>query len=173
MAREHRFGRSNQYGKAGEEAVLEFLQKTLPDLKKIEDVSNDPIYQQKDIDAIVHFNNGRKVPIEIKTDSYANTGNIAFESWSSIKEGIPGCMYKTECEELFYYFPDSGELYQIKMAPYREWVEKLAERNVFRVIQVPNVSWGKEYFSENYLIPKVMLKASLKKYVTVHNLKQA
>ena len=169
MSREHRFATSNKFGKSGEREVLEFLSNTLPNLKQIKDVSNDPEYQRIDIDAIICFNDGSEYSIEIKTDSYSSTGNMAFEIWSSISDQIPGCMFKTECDYLFYYFPESGELYQLKMNEYRNWVEKNAEN--FKTISVRNVSWGKEYFSTNYLIPKSMLKATFKHYI-YYNLKK-
>lgn len=168
MSREHRFGTSNKFGKAGEEEVLDFLSNSgvLTGLKKIKNVTQDKEYQQKDIDAILYFENGKEFTAEIKTDSYSDSNNIVYEVWSSKEDQIPGCMYVCQADYLYYYFPGNGELYQLKMDKYREWVEKNAARKNFREISVRNTYWGGEYNSINYLIPKSMLKSSFKDWRT-------
>lgn len=165
MPKEHRFFTSNKFGKQGEQEVLEYIRKKESDIKSIQDVSSDPEYQKKDIDAIVHFNNGEQWKIEIKTDSHPDTGNIVFEAWSSVEDKNPGCMYITECDYLYYYFPASGELIRLKMEPYRKWVEVNLERGNFNTVYVKNSGWGITYNSLNYLIPKKMLKSTFKDIV--------
>lgn len=165
MFKEHRFYTSNKFGKLGEEQVLEYIREKESNIKYIEDVSGNPEYQKKDIDAIVHFNNGEQWKIEIKTDSHESTGNIVFEAWSSIEDKNPGCMYITECDYLYYYFPSSGELIRLKMEPYRKWVESNLERNNFKSLYTRNSSWGVTYNTLNYLIPKKILKAMFKDVV--------
>lgn len=171
MSREHRFNSSNKFGKSGEEEVLDFLSTIMPGLKKIKNVTQEKEYQQKDIDAILYFENGDEFTIEIKTSSYSKTDNIIYEVWSSIEDQIPGCMNVCQADYLYYYYPDSGELYQLKMDKYREWVKKNAAVGNFREISVRNVSWGTEYNSINYLIPKTMLKNSFKDW-QMWNIKQ-
>lgn len=170
MAKEFRFNDSKKYGKQGEREVLDFLSKHMIDIKRIEDVSNDPYYQLRDIDAICYFNNGESMTIEIKTDSHATSGNLVYEVWSSFQEQKPGCMYKTECESLFYYFPETGELFQIKMDLYREWVEQ--HKDQFKIIHTKNTGWGIEYSSMSYLIPKKMLEVSFGKHINCYNVRQ-
>ncbi len=164
MSREHRFNTSNKFGKAGEEEVLDFLSNSgvLTGLKKIKNVTQNKEYQQKDIDAILYFKNGEIFTAEIKTDSYSDSGNIVYEVWSSEEDQIPRCMYVCQADYLYYYFPESGELYQFKMDKYKEWAEKNIERGNFREIPVRNVSWGLEYNSINYLIPKTMIDVTFK-----------
>ncbi len=164
MSREHRFNTSNKFGKAGEDEVLDFLS-NMDGVKKIENVTQVKEYQKKDIDAIIYFENGEKFTAEIKTDSYSESGNIAYEFWSSVEDQIPGCMNVCQADYLYYYFPDSGELYQLKMDKYKEWVEKNIARENFRKVSVRNVSWGREYNSINYLIPKNMLRSSFKDWL--------
>lgn len=162
------FKDSNRIGKLGEQEVLGYLEKILPNLNKIENVTLNKEYQKKDIDAILHFINGEKISIEVKTDTHEEPKYFAYEAWSSLEDSTPGCMVACEADLLFYFFCKTGELFQIKLQDYKQWVEK--NKFNFREILVKNSSWTKEYNSVVYLIPKEMLKASFKS-VVIYNVK--
>ena len=64
--RTHDFRQSIEVGRQGEILISEYL-KNHKNVVKIEDVSDNPTYQDSDIDLIVEFANGKKGTIEIKT----------------------------------------------------------------------------------------------------------
>lgn len=168
MEKYYNFQTSNQIGKQGEQEVLGYLERILPELDKIENVTLDKNYQKKDIDAILHFKDGSECTIEIKTDTHTDSKFFAFEAWSSLEDATLGCMIVCEADYLFYFFKETGELFQIKLDEYRDWVQKNLFN--FREVLVKNSSWTSQYNTVNYLVPKAMVKSCLRSIV-IYNVK--
>jgi len=138
MAKIYNFDDSNEFGKKGERIVKNTLARLYPELI-IEDKSNDRVYQSKDIDAVVKstkHNNQRQ--IEIKTDSYDTSGNIAYEIISNTTYNTLGCLEKTEADTIFYYFPHSDVLYTFAMPDLRNWHREMHNKHPFEARKVFN-----------------------------------
>lgn len=125
MPEVHDFTESLKKGDLGEQLILKFLN-AKENIDYIEDVSNDRIYQEKDIDSIVHFVGGKTQTLEIKTDFYQSP-NLFYEVTSAVETGSLGCFEKTEAERLMYYFINLNLLYIFDMPKYRAWVHKNKE----------------------------------------------
>lgn len=66
-------------GRAGEEIVLRWFA-TRPGVQAVEDLRADPAARRDDVDCRVVLAAGRRLLVEIKTDSYiGRTGNLVFE----------------------------------------------------------------------------------------------
>ena len=160
MGKVHDFKKSIVVGDYGEKIIKEYLQSN-PRIVEVEDVSNIPRYQNRDIDLIVQFDDGRAAAIEIKTDTYTS-GNIFFETMSNVEHNVVGCMYKTKADYLFYYFTETRELYILNMDKYRAWFE--ANKSHFKRKQFKNVNRQRNgtYTSVGYTIPKVFLEENFR-----------
>ena len=144
-------------GKLGEDIVIDYIKKKNY-FQSIEDVSEIRKYQNKDIDLLCVDKYGKEYSIEIKTDSY-DSGNIFFETVSSIENSTKGCMIKTEAYFLFYYFILTHELYIFNMNKYRKWV--LGNQNCFKKACVKNEGFR----SLGLLVPKEKIEKCFdKKY---------
>lgn len=121
MSKIHSFVQSAKIGKIGEEDVLNYLN-TNDNIESIEDVRYVREYQKKDIDFIVNFKDGKQNKIEIKTDTY-KSGNIYYETVSSLETDSIGCFEKTEADYLFYYYIALKDLYIFEMDQYRDWFQ--------------------------------------------------
>ena len=161
----HNFKESILVGNNGEEIVKSYIS-NLDNVESIEDVSEVKTYQNKDIDLIVKFVNGSTATVEIKTDTYTS-GNIFFETVSNFEFNIPGCMYKTEADYLFYYFTKTKELYIISMKDYRAWFESNKGRFTEKKLKNVNRKNNGTYTSIGYTIPKIFLERNFKNYKKV------
>lgn len=161
----HKFGNSLKIGDEGEKIVQEFLQNN-PKVANIEDVSGVDEYRDRDIDLVVKFIDGKEATVEIKTDTYTS-GNIFFETVSNLEYSVPGCMYKTQADYLFYYFTKTKELYILQMGKYREWFE--ANKSHFTEKKLKNINRKEDgtYTSIGYTIPKVYLETYFKNHKKV------
>lgn len=121
------FNGSNNDGKQGEEVIKRYLLnhsnsiKCLPNITKIDDVSDNKLYQVQDIDFLVICNKGN-VSVEVKTDLVAErTGNIFFETESVVENGTKGCLLVSKAEILVYYIPASHTAYFIDLPKFQKW----------------------------------------------------
>ena len=143
------FNESIKVGSSGEQIVINWLC-TLPTVLSVEDVSAQPFYQDRDIDFIVHTTQGQDLTIELKSDTYT-TGNLAYETLSSIEVNSLGCMRKSQAQYLFYYFLKWDKLYIFKFDEFRNWCE--SHLTNYRRVEVANYRRdGSLYHSENWLI---------------------
>ena len=110
------------------------------------DVRHEKDFREIDVDFII-MADGRVLYVEVKTDTYVNTGNMFIEIWSSKEAQTPGCFLKTKARYLFYFFVN-GLTFVIEVKPFMEWFEKTKHR--FQTKTVPNSSG---YHSEGYLVP--------------------
>ena len=144
----HNFEDSNVIGAKGEELVIPLLQNKYPD-KAIKDVRAIGEYRQKDIDfLLMNSDNTVYKSIELKTDSYADsdtvnyyeamemmdkaTGrvgvkrskNLMVETISHVLYRTPGCLVKTEADEIYYYFINQDKIYVLDREPFQKWFKQ-------------------------------------------------
>ena len=134
----YNFGDSIKVGKVGEKMIYNYIKDNYK-FSSIENVSNVKEYQDKDVDFICSYTNDKIYEIEIKTDTY-DSGNLYFETISSIENNTLGCMLKTTAYFLFYYFINTKELYILNMKKYREWV--MNNKNTFKKAKVKNKTFN-------------------------------
>lgn len=158
----HNFKNSLEMGKKGEIIITDFL-KEYPGVVEVYGVEHIKKYQEEDVDLLVLFKDKKKRKIEIKTDGYM-TGNIFYETVSSIEGNTVGCMEKTKADFLFYYFPRSEELYIINMRAYRKWFSENKEKFTQKIITNKCRDNKNVYHSEGFLIPKSFLESNFKAY---------
>ena len=136
----HNFYDSNVIGKKGEELVMPFLQYKYPD-KIVEDVRAVGEYQEKDIDfLLMKSDNTVYKSIELKTDTYYDgekiswleakerkiqaSKNLMVETISNVFKKDPGCLVKTEADEIYYYFINQDKIYVLDREPFQKWFKQ-------------------------------------------------
>jgi hypothetical protein len=86
----------------------------------VEDVTEDPDYQEQDIDLRVRSPRQRKWrTVEVKHDTY-KSGNIFLELVTS--RGKPGCVFKSRAMTWAYLLPRLGILLWIDLPALQLWV---------------------------------------------------
>ncbi len=150
----HNFDDSNTVGKWGESVLRAFLEAD-PTLRRYQDVSDVESYRKMDIDAILHFQDGPRRKIEMKTDTYT-TGNIFYETESCVEYNTPGCMDKTKAEYLYYYFPGYDKVYILRMDKYRIWFK--LHKHMFKYHTFGNEKKSGDTHSGGYAIPMKYLE---------------
>ncbi|SMB96053.1 hypothetical protein SAMN00808754_1391 [Thermanaeromonas toyohensis ToBE] len=126
------FARQLKIGKAGERK-LNGLWKNV----RIVDVSDDPGWRGTGIDRVLELVDGRKVPVEYKTDCIAHrTGNLVFEIISDDVTGTPGWGLASKAEYLVYLLEGTEEVYVIRLPALRRWVLKRVSS--FRTVEADN-----------------------------------
>ena len=118
----HDFKTSNELGKIGEAIAKKYFDQSNK-ISSYLDVTEDDIYQKKDIDFILNMKNGKVITVEAKADKVPSS-NIFFETISNKEKNTLGCMLKTEADYVFYYFLAYKELYILKRKQYVNWVKK-------------------------------------------------
>ena len=83
-------------------------------------VEGDKKYQAADIDLLWKTTLGEKT-IEIKGDTYHQTGNFFLETYSNRERNTPGCFLYTEADFIYYYFVTIKKLYILPMPETRQW----------------------------------------------------
>lgn len=107
-------------GRVGEEKAKQILNKSAQ-TKILMDVSDDPYFQQLDIDLLQLRPNGTVLKYEVKTDTQAHrTGNLAYEILTSTNEG---CLAKTHANYILYYLTGSDEMYGFWTQTMREYID--------------------------------------------------
>lgn len=134
--KQHRMSYTTNVAKTAAADVTQFLEDTWPQTVVVHNVEDNPIYQEHDIDLLwtVLERSGqlRLIPIEIKGDTYHQTGNFFFETISNESKNTPGCFMYTKAKWLFYYFVEAGILYCLPMEKVRPWfahhIDRFEER---------------------------------------------
>ena len=150
----HTFGKSKIYGDKGEYALGNYLRNN-PDFCDIEKIVSAE--EQKKGKDWKYKSAGTDYYIDVKTDSWWKTGNIAIETISDEARGVVGWLYKNECDFIYYYFPDSLDLYIIPMNSLREWCEENIA--IYRIIPVPNrdPKTGRSWTAMCHLVPRSII----------------
>lgn len=97
------FATSAKVGEVGETAFIAFMKANWPAVK-VEDVSGNDDYRWKDIDFILHYPSGKKVTVEVKTDTNDWSPNFAMEVVANQEKGRKGWFVTSEADVLAYLF---------------------------------------------------------------------
>lgn len=125
-------------------------------------VEKDKDFQKIDVDLIWVYKYRGKVHtkfIEIKVDTYAQTGNYFIETVSNEKKQTKGCLLYSKAHYLFYYFIETKELNIIPMEKCRNWI--LANMNKFVEKKLKTQVGQDGYTSRGRLVPKKILNQSV------------
>jgi hypothetical protein len=164
----YNFNDSLVVGAEGEEIVQKYLE-SKKNIHKVVNMANNEIFYHKDVDFVIQYEEPyiykgeEKIRdrLEIKTDTYTS-GNIYYEVVSNENYDVDGCMKKTECDWLAYYFIKFDKLYLLRMEDYRNLVEQLIKenRNDVKRKEVKNYAKkaGETYTSIGYTIPLYLLE---------------
>lgn len=168
----HEFDKSNEYGTAGEEIVIDYLQR-LSSTLKVTDVSNKPDYQSKGIDLVLKKKSGEFVLFEVKTDSYTS-GNIYYETVSNARYNTLGGFEKTQADFILYYFEKWRILLILGRSALQDWFslnkEKLVAAGHEKRIK-NRAKDGSVYESIGYTIPiRLLMKHDFIKVVKFDNI---
>ena len=172
MKKVYEFKKSLNVGELGEDIVEKYLN-SLNNVREVKSVKNIKKYQNDDIDFLVYLNNGKKLSIEVKCDSY-KSGNLYYETKSCVELNTPGCLEKTKADYIFYYFLNLKTLYIFKTNKFREWVRSEIKKhninpqsNIIRKKEVFNKFFNKKSNSEDiftslgYTIPLNYIESRL------------
>lgn len=151
MPNQYTMNATSQIAAEGTLHITSWLE-TFEEVERVENVENNPDFQEIDVDLIVHFTDGKTHKIEIKVDRYARTGNFFFETISNHERNTQGCFMYTQADSLFYYFIEIRKLYSLKMPEIREWFQRNQERFQERQVQTP-VGNGNSYTTIGKLVP--------------------
>jgi hypothetical protein len=139
--KQHRMTYTTNVAKSAAADVTQFLEEYWPQTIAVHNVEDNPIYQEHDVDLLwaVVERSGRLriIPIEIKGDTYHQTGNFFYETISNESKGTPGCFLYTKAKWLFYYFVEAGILYCLPMGQVRPWFYTYMERFEERKTSTP------------------------------------
>ena len=110
-------------GTMGERAVYKFL---MQQGYKIEDVTLQPQYWEKDIDYIVtNPQSGAQAAIEVKCDSrMARTGNFFIETKNPRSQGGKGWLYFCQADFIYYLDSINEILYIFKTYQLKEFIKQ-------------------------------------------------
>lgn len=147
--------------------IVSVLEK-MPHTIAVINVEKDKYFQKKDIDILwIYKNNGKEhmKRIEIKVDTYSESGNYFIETVSNMDKNTKGCFLYTEAEFLFYYFIHSKELNIIPMTFAREWFLKNEQR--FRESELKTAVGRNGYRSKGRLVPKKVLNKEVSGVKTI------
>lgn len=152
----HDFQKSLLIGKNGEDIVEKLIMQT-PSTFDYIDVRNNQKYRDMDIDYLVLKYDGTYSKIEIKTDTHTS-GNLFYETISSVETDSIGCMLKTKCDKLVYLFINLDLFYIFDMWLFRNWVT--ANTNFLKEnyqVELKNKYKDGFYTSVGYAIPLNLL----------------
>ncbi|GAB4278056.1 MAG: hypothetical protein Fur0025_04380 [Oscillatoriaceae cyanobacterium] len=130
--------------------ITQWLQ-SLPETIQLQNVENDPNYQQIDVDLLLTTTNG-SYQLEIKGDRWHKTGNFFFETHSNKEKNTPGCFMYTEANYLLYYFVTPRTLYILPMPETRQWFAANINRFRERSTTTP-IRGGGHYTTVGRLVP--------------------
>ena len=121
MNNHRQYGMNEAVGVAVQAAAdVEAWLRLLPNTVGVQNVENDPAFQQRDID-LIWQTQGAAYEIEVKGDRWDKTGNFFLETHSNEERGTPGCFLYTEANYVFYYFVQTHVLYILPMPETRDW----------------------------------------------------
>ena len=148
----HVFANSMITGQQGEAEIRNYLL-SRGNVAQVIDVSDNPAYQEKDIDFLVYQTSGALTKTELKTDTYDK--NFFYETLSNIERGTPGCMEKTEADCLCYYYVNLDTLYVIDLPALRKWFHSIKQESWVKRKTLTNaVGKGHFYTSEGYVFSR-------------------
>ena len=154
--KEHKMIYTTEVAKTAAADVTHFLESHWPRTVRVHNVEAEAVYQAYDVDLLWtvadKYGRLRAIPIEIKGDTYHQSGNFFFETISNEAKGTPGCFLYTGAKWLFYYFVGNGRLYCLPMDVARPWFHEHIDRFAERRTSTP-VGDGKFYVTVGRLVP--------------------
>ena len=156
------FKRDKQFGDKGEALMKEWLEKREL-TERIEDVSDDPYYQKKDIDFLVYQKTGEIIKVDVKYDTLIDkTGNVFIELISNDKKKTPGNFIYSEADLFLYVFAKSKRVLIIPLKEAREYIYKNLKK--FKSASCPNYGYNGEilYHSKGRLVKYTELLENVK-----------
>ncbi|NMA74530.1 MAG: hypothetical protein GX963_10305 [Bacteroidales bacterium] len=146
------YKRDKQFGDKGEALMKEWLEKREL-TERIEDVSDDPYYQKKDIDFLVYQKTGKTMKVDVKYDTLIDkTGNVFIELISNDKKKTPGNFIYSKADLFLYVFAKSKRVLIIPLKEAREYIYKNLKK--FKSVSVPNYDYNGKilYHSKGRLV---------------------
>lgn len=154
--KEHVFEEDNAIGARGEDIFESFCSGIGIDFVR---VTEDPAWQDKDVDFVVFGDDGVEYLYEIKNDTkISRTGNVFYEDVSNVEYGTPGCFKKTEADYIVVCSEPNRTMYFLDARALRGFVER--NESAFRRISVVDGS-----HSSGLLVPLSALRGISKKVV--------
>lgn len=123
-------------GNIAEDIVMQYLQKE-PNVSSVIDCRNNKERQEQEIDYEVLLTNGKKIFVEVKSDSYlGKSRNILFE-FARINHTVldlafcivRGWSVRSTATHFFYYAPSVNSIYIIKPNRLREAMQKYTKEH--------------------------------------------
>lgn len=168
MLNQYTMNATSQIAAEGTIHITTWLE-TFEQVERVENVEDNPIFQEEDVDLIVHLINGNRHKIEIKVDRYDRTGNFFFETISNNERNTLGCFMYTRADRLFYYFIGIRKLYSLKMPEIREWFQRNQNRFEEKRVQTP-VGNGSSYTTIGKLVPIQVVLQKCPKFIREFNI---
>lgn len=137
------------------------------DTLEVCNVEDDPGYRKKDIDLLWHRQkNGQTkiLSVEVKVDSYFQTGNYFLETISNVERNTPGCFLYSEADYFFYYFLEK-ELHVLHLDTVRPWFK--SQMNHFKAKRTSTPVGDGFYETEGRLVNRALLRQALPKHAVV------
>lgn len=128
----------------------------------IKDVSDDKIYQEKDIDLIAYRKDDTtfQTKLEVKSDTYESTNYFA-EVISNTNKDSLGCWLKTEADLLLYYFEKRQEVHVIPVKEAQQYVLDNYDRLKSVLVGTKAENGKVLYYTEGKLINKKALQKAM------------
>jgi hypothetical protein len=133
----------------------------------LHNVEGDPDYRTKDIDLLWHRQKDgheKMVPIEVKVDTYFQTGNYFLETISNVEKNTPGCFMYSQAEFFFYYFLEK-ELHVLHLDTVRDWFK--SEIDNFKPKRTSTPVGDGFYQTEGRLVNRDLLRKALPRQAVV------
>lgn len=112
-------------GASGELIVWDKLMH-FSNVKSVIDVRDDKQFREFDVDFLVEDTSRQFHWFEIKTDLFAHeTGNIAYEFYSSKYYKTQGCFEKTKATDIAYFVPGFKKIFLINVGLLRDYVHAI------------------------------------------------
>jgi hypothetical protein len=150
--------------------ITQFLN-SLTQTINVENVENVPEYQKKDIDILWSYDSQNPIikTIEIKADTYHNTGNYFIETVSNTQKKTLGCFMYTEADYIYYYFVNEKILHILPMPEMRYWFIENEKR--FPLKSTGTRVGNNAYFSEGRTVPRYIPQRELESGIEIIDLK--
>lgn len=145
-------------GKIAVDWVVNLLKKQ-PIHKDITSVEDNPTYRGMGMDLLWLVNdNGRDriVTIEVKADTYFDTGNLFLETVSNMSKGTPGCFLSSRADVYAYFFVGVDVLYWIPLKKAQAWLTINYQRFPERITSTGR---GTKHFykTKGVLVPRMVM----------------
>lgn len=118
--------------------VFPYLQSQMPEGYTVRPVPNNIHSQHRYGDKWIASRNHRHaIEAELKAEEQ-HTGNLFIETWSDLRNGVPGWLYHyADPTRLCYAFNDLHRLYTCSMGALRAWAQSAGFSSMLRIEDFP------------------------------------